>query len=159
MNQAKLYLSQIKILNGKIKRRQQEVDDLREAAMSLGGSGLDANKVRTDSPDPDPLATKVSKYVDLEKEIDAMIDEFIDLKHTIIGQIEELTDSKYIDVLFKRYVDCKSFRQISREMNYSEDHTKRLHGQALQEFNNAFDFTITYSDGSKRMPGTRPEKK
>lgn len=140
MNQAKVYLNQLRILDSKIQRRQQEVDELKQAAMSLGSVGLDPDKVRTDSPDPDPLASRIVNYVKMENEINEMIDEFIDLKHTIIGQIQMLEDANCMDVLWKRYVDRKTFVQIAEEMHYDISTIFRIHGRALQMFNEKFIF-------------------
>lgn len=134
MNKAKEYLSQIRTLDSQIRRRQQEVQELRESAMSMGGASLDANHIRTDSPDPDPLASKVSRYVDLLNETNDMINDLVELKHRIIGQIQMLDDAKYMDVLWKRYVDLKTFDQIADEMNYSVRHITSIHGRALQMF-------------------------
>ena len=108
--------------------------------MSSGSLQLDANRIRTDSPDPDPLASKVGRYVDIEKEIGEMLLELTELKHTIIGQIQMLGDQKYTDVLWKRYVELESFAQIASEMGYNVRHVTRIHGRALQMFNDYFDF-------------------
>ena len=138
MNKAKEYLNQIRELDAKIQQRQDEVEKLRAFVMSQSAK-LDANRVRTDSPDQDPLAAKIAKYVDMEKEVDAMIDELIELKHTIIGQIHQLTGAKYIEVLWARYVDLESFDQIADSMGYSLQHVFTLHGRALQMFGEKFE--------------------
>lgn len=134
MNKAKEYLNQIRNLDSQIRRRQQEVMELKESVTSMSGIQLDADHIRTDSPDPDPLASKVGKYVDMQNEINDMIDELILLKHTIVGQIQKLGEAKYMDVLWKRYVDLKTFEQIADEMSYSVRHITSIHGRALQAF-------------------------
>lgn len=140
MNQAKEYLNQIRTLDSKIARRQQEIEELRTAAMSSGTQQLDEFKIRTDSPDPDPLATAVSRYVDMQKEVEEMILELTEMKHEVIGQISMLDDARYMEVLWKRYVDLKSFGEIAEEMNYTLRHVTNLHGRALQMFNEMFEF-------------------
>lgn len=143
MNKAKAYLNQIKALDIRIQRRQQEVEELRAAAMSIGSLNLNPDRVKKTSPDPDPLASKISKYVDMENEINDMIDELIDLKHLVIGQIEKLEDANCMDVLLKRYVDFKTFDQIADEMHYSRRHITNIHGKALQMFNERFSFYVS----------------
>ena len=138
MNQAKAYLSQIKNLDYKIRRRQQEAKELREAAMSFGSLQLDPDRVRSTSPDPDPMAGKVGGYVDIQKEVDAMIIELMELKHKIIGQIEQIEEVPYMDVLSMRYVDFMTFDAIAREMHCDIRHVFRLHGRALQVFEEKF---------------------
>lgn len=137
MNKAKEYLNQIRDLDAAIKRRQKEVEELRETAMSASAK-LDANRIRTDSPDPDPLAAKIAKWVDIEHELDDMIDELIELKHTVIGQIQKIGNSKYCEILWMRYVDMETFDQIAESTGYSVRHVLRLHGEALQRFNKIF---------------------
>ncbi len=140
MNQAKAYLSQIKNLDYKIRIRQQEADELREAAMSLGVKQLDPDRVPSSSPDPDPMASQVTRYVDIQKEVEAMILELMELKHTIIGQIQALDDQTYMEVLWKRYVNLEAFKQIAEEMGYDIRTVFRIHGRALQMFNEKYKF-------------------
>ena len=134
MNKAKEYLNQIKELNVAIRHRQMEVEELREAVMNSSAK-LDANRIRTDSPDQDQLAARIARYCDMEKEVDAMVNELIELKHTIIGQIQQLGDARYMEVLWMRYVDLQPFDEIADQMGYSLQHVFMLHGQALEAFN------------------------
>ena len=138
MNQAKAYLSQIKNLDYKIRMRQQEAAELRDAAMSLGSLQLDPDRVRSSSPDPDPMASQVGRYVDILNEVEAMIRELMELKHKILGQIQALDDKTYMEVLWKRYVSLETFSQIAEEMGYDIRTIFRIHGRALQMFNEKF---------------------
>ncbi len=140
MNPAKEYLSQIKTLDSKIRRKQQEARELRDAALSLGSTQPDPDRVRSASPDPDPMASQVGRYVDIQKEVQAMIIELMELKHLIIGQIADLNNSDYMDVLWKRYVDLKTFSRIADEMGYDISTIFRIHGRALQAFNEKYNF-------------------
>lgn len=138
MNRAKIYLGQIKALNRKILIREQEVAELRAAAMSQGSLQMDPERVRSASPDPDPMGSKVARYADLQKEVDALILELTEAKHTITGQILQLDDDRYIEVLWKRYVELEAFRQIAEEMGCDIRHVFRIHGRALQLFEQTF---------------------
>jgi hypothetical protein len=129
---AKEYLRQIEKLDKCIEQKQIEYDELRHRAKTSGGIQY-GERVQT-SPTGDTLERKVVNYVQLEKEIDDMIDRFVDLKHQIIDEIQELSDVNYIDILFKRYVQYKSFEQIAVEMGYTYDYTRHLHGYALDAF-------------------------
>ena len=140
MNPAKEYLSQIKTLDSKIRRRQQEAKELRDVALSLGSTQMDPDRIRSASPDPDPMASQVGRYVDIQKEVQAMIIELMELKHQIIGQIAELDDSDCMRVLWKRYVDLKTFNQIADEIGYDIRTIFRIHGRALQAFNEKYKF-------------------
>ena len=129
------YLQQIKTLHIKIRQRQAEAHELREAAMSIGSPSPDKEKVQS-SGVKDAIAEQVTRYTDMLIEIDFMIWDLSCLKHRIIGEIHQLTDARYIDILFKRYVEIKTWELIAVEMNYSYDYVKELNAYALEEFHN-----------------------
>lgn len=133
---AKDYLKQVEILDKCIEQKQIECDELRLLAGSTGGIQY-GERVQT-SPNGDSLEKKIVKYVQLEQEINEMIDRFVDLKHKIIDQIQGLPEIKYIDVLFKRYVQYKSLEQIAVEMNYTYPYIRELHGYALANFERTY---------------------
>ncbi len=47
-------------------------------------------------------------------------------------------------MLFKRYVEYKSFKVIAKEMHYSYQYVIRLHKQALKEFEKRQSKAIKY---------------
>lgn len=51
--------------------------------------------------------------------------------YCMVGQIE---DRRYSDVLKYVWLDGFSLLKAARKMNYSYEHTRRLHGQALNLF-------------------------
>lgn len=146
MNQAKAYLNQIRELDVKIRQRRDEIDVLRETAMSQSMQ-LDADRIRTDSPDQDPMATKVIRYVEIQKEVEDLLLELMELKHTVIGQIHQLNDANLMTVLCMRYVELMTWEQIADDMGYSLQHVFRIHGKALEAFGQKFD--IRREDESK----------
>ena len=76
----------------------------------------------------------MAKYVDLEKEIHEDIERFTELKHKVIGQIHMLDDITYMEILFKKYIEYKTLKDIAVEMKYSYGRTKHIHGFALEAF-------------------------
>ncbi len=130
---AKQYLGQIRSLDIKIRQRKREIEELKLSATCTGSISAQDEKVQT-SASGDKLLNAVARYVDLEAETQNMIDAMQKKRHKIIAEIQSLEDSRYIEILYKRYVEFKRFDQIARECNYSCTHIKRMHGQALQEF-------------------------
>lgn len=130
---AKEYLKQVELLDVKIRQKKIELAGLKEEATCTGAFDYSAEKVQT-SAKADSMSKKVAKYVDLENEIHEDIERFTELKHKVIGQIHMLDDPKYINVLFKKYIEYKGLKEISKELGYSYDHIRRLHGWALLEF-------------------------
>nr|DAU86341.1 MAG TPA: Protein of unknown function (DUF722) [Caudoviricetes sp.] len=130
---AKEYLKQVELLDVKIRQKKIELAGLKEEATCTGAFDYSAEKVQTSSK-ADSMSKKVAKYVDLENEIHEDIERFTELKHKVIGQIHMLDDPKYINVLFKKYIEYKGLKEISKELGYSYDHIRRVHGWALLEF-------------------------
>lgn len=132
MNIAKEYLKQVETLDAKIQQKKIELDSLKGNAIGLGAFDYSKEKVQTSASES--MSGKVAKYVDLENEIHEDIERFTELKHKVIGQIHMLDDTKYINVLFKKYIEYKGLKEISKELGYSYDHIRRVHGWALLEF-------------------------
>lgn len=133
---AKEYLMQVDILNSKIEFKQKQVDELRTLAGCSGGMSM-GERVQT-SKRGDKLAADVSKYVDLEREIDFDIDQYIALKGKIISQIYDLdagkNTKKYMEILMMRYIEFKRLEEIAVKTGYSYDRVRHLHGNALSAF-------------------------
>lgn len=127
---AKEYLRQISILNAKIEHRLQELEQIKESAISTH-SPDNGGRVQT-SGKQDPMAV-VDKYLDMEKDIQHMMDEMINKRHEIIERIHSVKDERYMRILYKRYVEFKTFEQISCEMGYDYKYVCKLHGYALKE--------------------------
>nr|DAG62639.1 MAG TPA: Protein of unknown function (DUF1492) [Caudoviricetes sp.] len=132
MNIAKEYLKQVETLDTKIQQKNIELDSLKDNAIGLGAFDYSKEKVQTSASES--MSGKVAKYVDLENEIHEDIERFTELRHKVIGQIHMLDDPKYINVLFKKYIEYKGLKEISKELGYSYDHIRRVHGWALLAF-------------------------
>lgn len=141
---AKEYLMQIKLLDVKIQQKQAQVDDLRDRAISVGGQQTDSVRVQS-SKDGDNIGRKVAKYADLESGIEADTYELLKLKHKIIKQIQQLSDVRYVELLYKRYVEYKKLELIAVEMNYDYDWVRTLHGYALIDFRTKYKLEEEYT--------------
>lgn len=130
---AKEYLQQVRVLDIKINNRIKQKDDLLSKIQSISLAENTPDRVQT-GRNLDPLGTDMAKYLDMEREIVSMIDALVAMKDKIIGEIHQLHDPVHIDLLFKRYVECKTWEQIAVEMNYTIRWIYSLHGSALQEF-------------------------
>ena len=58
-----------------------------------------------------------------------------------IANIERVSNDTHRDILYKRYVDAKSFEEISVEMGYVYNYTCNLHGDALRELSKVLNFS------------------
>ena len=130
---AKEYLRQIRIADKKINNLIHEVDMLRDSISHPKPINYDKDPVQGGSRN-DSMAASIAKYVDMEQEINRQTDGLIDLRHKIIGEINQLNDPAHIELLFKRYVEYKTWEQIAVEMDYTIRWIYSLHSSALQEF-------------------------
>lgn len=130
---AQKYLQQIKVLDTKIKQKEEQIEYLKAASSSAGAIRYDKDKVQTSCSDS-KLENIVIQYMQLEQEVEEQKLHLEKVRGVIINQIHELFDDRYISVLFKRYVEVKSYELIAVEMNYSFDYVKELHRDALEEF-------------------------
>ena len=76
--------------------------------------------------------------VKLDEEITTKIDELIDFKARVTEQIDQLEISDHVVILREKYLNQRTFDYIARKLHTSERHVKRLHGDALQAFEEKF---------------------
>ena len=125
----KEYLRQAYRIDHRINSKLEQVSSLRELAVK-------ATSVLTDMPrkpsrNAYPTETIIAKMIDLEDEINNDIDTLVDIKAEIVNVIKAVEDPELQTVLELRYLCFKTWKQISVEMGYSEQHIYRLHGRAL----------------------------
>lgn len=132
----KQYLNQIARINRTINNKLAEIYQLKTMVCSISVS-MNKDKVQT-SQGNDILGNAVAKIIDLENEINKAIDAYIDKKEQIISQIDSIQDIMEYQVLFSRYIEFKTFEQISVDNNYSVRQILRIHGNALVEFEKKF---------------------
>lgn len=133
---AKQYLGQISRLDKMIKNKMTELAQYKSLVYGLSAI---TNEERIQStPDFDKMTGKVVKIMEMEKKIDGLIDEYVDKKSLIVSQIDSMENETHYEILFARYIEKKTFEQIATEMSYSWRQIIRLHGRALQEFDNKY---------------------
>lgn len=135
---AKEYLQQLRRLDTVIDQKIKELDDLKVKSTCIGGFDYSKERVQTSPSGDAPYVRTVSRMIDLNEEINRDIDDFVDRKHKIINEIQSLENTKHIQILFKKYVEHKTFEQISVEMNYTYQYIVLLHGYALKEFSQKY---------------------
>lgn len=130
---AKEYLQQVKVKDARIRNLQRDMAALRGLMFSLGNSSVEGERVQT-SPDPDKFGTLYSKIDGKERQIVESIDDLVDFKLRVTEEIGQLKDDRYIDILYRKYVLCQSWKEIAAEKEYSIRYAQNLNGQALLEF-------------------------
>ena len=106
---------------------------------SVGSIDYSKERVQTSPSGDAPFVKLIGRIIDLEQEINAEIDAFVDDKHKIINQIQGLKNSKYIEILYKHYVEFKRLEVVAVEMNFTYQYVVELHGYALKDFQTTYE--------------------
>ena len=133
---AKEYLEQVKVKEAVIKNLERDRTNLVAMMYSMGGAGS-GERVQS-SKDPDKFGTLYGKIDEKERKIADEIDKLIDFRLKVSGEINEIEDERYVELLYKRYIEHESWEAISIDMQYNTKYVMKLHGCALQEFQSKF---------------------
>lgn len=139
---AKQYLKQLEVLDIQINDDIATLSDMKMNALSVGGIDYSKDRVQT-SMTGDKLCKDVVKYTMFDQHINNEIDKFVDAKKQIIAEIRGLHDKNYIQILTKVYVQFKTVKVASQEMNKSYSYTVELHKKALAAFEKTYK-NLTY---------------
>ena len=132
----KEYLQEIQVMDIAIQQKTKQLEEMKRMYTYLRGAqigvGVKASGVSEGF-------TKASdKLLDLELELTRKIEEFQLMKNERIERIQSLSKPEYMEVLFKRYVEYKSFERVAYEMNYTLSYVFKLHGNAVKAFEKSF---------------------
>lgn len=79
----------------------------------------------------DKLGSSVAKIMDAESIVDSEIEMLIATEREVQKTIDAVKDKTLGELLYKRYINGKTFEMIAVEMNYSYRQITRMHGAAL----------------------------
>ena len=130
---AKEYLLQIETLQTKIEQKRQRAKEYRELALTSGGFDYSKERVQTSNLGGQ-IENPVIRYISLEQEISEDVLNLQQIKDKITREIHNINNADFIKMLYKRYVECESLWSIAKDMGYSYDRIRHIHGEALKEF-------------------------
>lgn len=126
---AKEYLKQAYRLDQRINSKLEQLSALRSLAVKVTALNDGTFKETREIHSREYVITKM---IDMEKELNTEIDALVDFKSEIMRLIKKIADPELQILLEQRYLCFKTWRQISDEMGYSEQHIFRLHARALE---------------------------
>lgn len=128
---AKEFLRQIRKLDKMIENKKAEVQQLKEYATSISPN-MSGERVQS-SGNPQKISEAINKYIDLERE--AELDKIMleDKRREIIAVIEQIEDPLCYNVLYKHYVEMKTFVVIAEEEHYSYAYILEIHPKAVEK--------------------------
>ena len=130
MSEAKYLLQKIAFLDAEINSLIREHESVKSTLLKATDYSNEpvATTKRNTSED------KLIKLADKSSEIDLKIDELVDFKITMGNHINRLEDERHRVILREHYINGLSFLEISKNLGYTERHLYRIHGDALQKF-------------------------
>lgn len=128
---AKAYLGQIRQIDRTVQRLCSVRFTLRS---SLYSTGTALTGMPGGGHDPDRTGRTLARLDELERRIDAYVDELVERKAEAFARITRLPELSEQDVLIARYIQLKPWPVIAREMHYEERQVYRIHGNALKNF-------------------------
>lgn len=131
---AREYLEQLQKMDVAINQNIAWLYELKNIRKELKGVNYTSQKVKTSKSNRADFEKTLLIIMDMEQNINDSIDKFVDQKNEIIKQIQSLDNHKYVQVLYKKYVEYKRLEEIAIEMHYSYQYIKEIHKKALQEF-------------------------
>ena len=122
-------LSRLSIIDEMINNKLQEVEEWRSKC-EYSGTSYGTERVQS-SPASPKVESALDMYISVKQEKMKEIAELEAEKKAIISDIEKLPPSEY-SVIYKRYVQNKSFYQISSELDKSYSWCTWTHSKALE---------------------------
>lgn len=127
----KEYLENAYRINHRISSKFEQIDSYNALATkatstlsaSSGGGTKDIHR----------MENIIVKIADLKSEIGEQIENLIEMQTTITHMIAELDNPEYQLVLELRYLNMKSWEQISVELGYNSRHARRMRDEAVCE--------------------------
>jgi len=123
---------------GNIRKKDIELIALEDAILETETILTRISPVLSDLPhatgNVDKMSNGISKLIELKDLLNLKIYAICELKEIIFDEIEGLENPLHRTVLIERYINYKSFEEISIKMNYSYHHVCHLHGHSLQEY-------------------------
>ena len=132
----KEYLAQTIWLNKSIDSKLEYLESLKLLTMKVTASYSQDKPEKRQPGKSCRMEEALVKVIDLENEVTADIDRLIDLKREIGGYIRELEDPRYRLILENRYLNNKSWEEVTEIFGYDKRWIYRIHNEALKEIEN-----------------------
>lgn len=130
------FLRQVRTLDLRVRALE---DELLMAQQSIDGlSGVRYDKDRVQGGEPPDLADKLTRVMELRRDINAEWDKLIDQRAKARVYIEYLHDYRYSYILKERYICGKTWWYIAEQMYLDRRWVFRLHKAALDAFDKVY---------------------
>lgn len=129
---AQEYLGQVEQKIMAVRNINSGINNLREVLFSLGGTGS-GERVQA-SRENDKFGSIFAKIDEKERIMDKKSQELIEFTTKVDSEICSMENPQYMMLLHKRYILLEPLKQIAAEMDFAYRYIVKLHGLALQAF-------------------------
>ena len=130
MIDAKRYLQQVKQCDMRIQIKMEDLEQLKAFTTKVTSTLSDVAVSGTKNNDK--MGDAIVRIIELQNEINCDIDKLVDLKKEVCAVIDKVSNEDQHTVLYKRYVQFKTFEKIACEMYMTYRNVCYIHGRALQ---------------------------
>lgn len=88
------------------------------------------------------LSAAIARLEGYAERVNRQWDAVVEMREEAKARIARVSDARYRDVLTRRYILCESWEQIACVMGYAYRHVLRVHGAALQKFEDVIECHI-----------------
>lgn len=129
---AKEFLMQVRSRYEEVQEQKEYVDRIRD---SLGVAGINYDSESCHgSSDPHSREHLLLKMIEEDKRLKKMNKDYAEFRVSVIDMIHNVSDSRDRKILYRVYIDFKSLYEVSSEMSYSYEYTRKIHLEALKNF-------------------------
>ena len=126
------FLSRYHYLEIDIKHMQDEVAEYKRLASSIPGMSFDSIRVDGTRTLDAPFTKWIYAAMEKEQKIEVLVSQLQTIKCEIISAIDQLENTEYKRLLIFRYIDWRSWNEISKNLYVSLSTTKRWHKNSLR---------------------------
>lgn len=130
-NKAKEYLQQVRKAKIHINSLQEEIETMKELAVSIGA--INQGEKVLSSVSQDKMANIICEIEDRMAELKDEVTKYIQLRTEVMATISKIENDDYQQILYKRYCQMKKWEEIALEMSCTYQWVCKLHGRALKE--------------------------
>jgi DNA-directed RNA polymerase specialized sigma subunit len=132
---AREYLSRAYKIDRRVDAYLDEIQQLR--AMAERSTGTYSATRHGGTPQRSKVETALVRIDELERLVNANIDDLVSAKQEIHDAIKRVDKPEERMLLQLRYLNGKKWEEIAVEMNYSWQHTHKIHAKALDKIKDA----------------------
>lgn len=136
MGNAKERLERYRGNAAKVRRYEEQIEELRAKIDSVTQRLSDMRVMGGEQKD---RSDRILKLIELENELEERTVSLYIEKTALLMALAELGREEYIEVLTLRYIEGRTWDEVSYTMDCSKRACYGYHGQALQELNEILD--------------------